>query len=120
MKNSARETVDGLNHLASLFEHARANARQGGGALSGWIETAIGAMRDLAPGVAAARGGPYHGAVMQAALNAKQSHDALAAVIESEVARLSHEIHQLGAGAEATAQYGRRGAQGAAVLDRVG
>ena len=116
-----RDTIEGLNQLTRLFDHSRENAAKGGVALSEWLDAAIGMMGQLTPAVAAARGGPHHASVLQAALRAKQSHDALAGVIGFEVARLSREISQMGAGAEATAQYGR-GAEGRgrAVLDRVG
>ena len=118
---AAKAAIDGLEQLASLFDHARESARKEGVPLSEWLDSAIGLIGRLAPAVAAARGGPQHRAVLQAALRARKSHDALTETIGFEVARLSREIGQLGAGAEATARYGHRAdPRFRTQLDRVG
>jgi hypothetical protein len=97
--------VDRLEHLASMFEHARTRGRHDALALSAILDQAMVVLQDLAPDVAAARGTPYEKPVLQAALRARQVHADLVAEIGFEVASLAGELRRLTAGAEAADRY---------------
>lgn len=118
---SPLQAIDRLDHLTSLFEHARRHARNDAVGLSAMLDQAQSLLSDIAPAVAAARGTAYEAAVLQAALRAKESHTALTGEMGFEVAKLAGELRRLTAGAQATGRYlpeSRRLLQGP--LDQIG
>ena len=82
---SAGLAIERLDHLARLFNHARTHASNDSLALSEILDHAQLVIDELAPSVAAARGGPDEAAVIRAARRAEQSHRVLT---ETELRKL--------------------------------
>ena len=121
MTYSALQAIDRLEHLTSLFEHARQHGRHDAIGLSGMLDQAQSLLGDIAPAVAAARGTPYEAAVLHAALRARESHAALAAEMGFEIAAIAGELRQLTVGAEAANRYAQQPRRlAASAINRIG
>jgi hypothetical protein len=99
------QAIERLEHLAKLFDHACEHAQQDALALFELLDQAMALLDEVAPAIAAARGGGHEAAVLRAALHARQRYNAFASVIGYEVARLARELTRLSAGVEATDRY---------------
>lgn len=102
---SATAAIERLDHLARLFDHARTHASHDALALSEILDHAQLVIDELAPSVAAAKGGPEAAGIIRAARRAEQSHRLLTQTIGLEVARLAKELAWLSSSSEAAAVY---------------
>ncbi len=95
-----------LSDLARLFDHARTHARRDSLALSEILDQAAMLLDEIAPAVAACKGGPDEPVVLAAAIDAREHHIELVATIGMEIERISNELERLARSSQATARYG--------------
>jgi len=95
-----------LADLARLFDHARTHARGDSLALSEILDQATMLLDEVAPSVAACKGGPDEDAVVKAACEARDHHVELVNVIGMEIERITKDLDRLSRSSRATAQYG--------------
>jgi hypothetical protein len=103
---SAAFALERLAHLATLFDHARLHARGDSLALSEILEQAAMLLDEIAPAVAASKGGPDEGRVIDAALRAREHHAELVRTIGLEIDRITRELERLSRSSQANARYG--------------
>jgi hypothetical protein len=102
---SAHRAAQRFEHLAGVLDQARGHAQSDAAALASLLGQAEAELRLTSADVAALRSPLPQPAVLQAALHAKQSHDALTSEIELGLAAIAEELRHLTAGREATGRY---------------
>jgi hypothetical protein len=105
VNSGAHRAVQRFERLADVLDQARGHARGDATALASLLGQAEAELRLTSADVAALRGLPPQPVVLQAALHAKQSHDALTSEIQSGLAAIAEELRRLTAGREATGRY---------------
>jgi hypothetical protein len=106
MTSSAVLALERFADLARLFDHARMHATGDSLALSEILDHAAILLDEIAPAVAACKGGPHEAVVVQAACDARDHHAELVKAIGMEVERITRELDHLARSSQATARYG--------------
>lgn len=106
MTPTAAFALERLAHLASLFDHARTHARGDSLALSEILDQAAMLLDEIAPAMAACKGGPDEAMVVNAACDARDHHVEMVKAIGVEIDRITKDLERLGRSSQATARYG--------------
>lgn len=106
MTPTAAFALERLSHLARLFDHARTHARCDSLALTEILDQAAMLLDEIAPAMAACKGGPDEAMVVQAACDARDHHIELVKAIGVEIERITKELDRLSRSSQATARYG--------------
>jgi hypothetical protein len=103
--------MDRLSHLAKLFDHARVHARGDSLLLSELLDQAAMLLDEIAPAVAACKGGPDEGMVVALAREAQDRHAEMIGALGMEIERITKELERLSRSSQANARYGAAAAK---------
>jgi hypothetical protein len=103
---TASFAVERLSHLGRLFDHARMHARGDSLALSEILDQAAMLLDEIAPAVAACKGGPDEAMVIQCASEARERHVELVRAIGMEIERITKDLDRLSRSSQANTRYG--------------
>jgi hypothetical protein len=103
---AATFAIERFSHLSRLFDHALTHARGDSLALSEILDQAAMLLDEIAPAVAACKGGPEEDMVLEAACDAREHHVALVQSIGLEIERIAKDLDRLSRSSKATSRYG--------------
>jgi hypothetical protein len=106
---TAAFAMDRLSHLAKLFDHARVHARGDSLLLSELLDQASMLLDEIAPAVAACKGGPDEVMVIALAREAQDHHEEMVAALGMEIERITKELERLARSSQANARYSAAG-----------
>ena len=99
--------IERLSHLSqTVRRRPRIRARGDSLALSEALGQAAMLLDEIAPAVAACKGGPEEAIVLEAACDARERHVELVRSIGLEIERIAKELERLSRSSKATARYG--------------
>jgi hypothetical protein len=105
MTKAATFALERLTILARLFDHARVYARNDSLALAEILDQAAVLLDEIAPAVAACKGGPDEQIVLEAACAAREHHVNLVQSIGIEIDRITKELDRLSRSTLANSGY---------------